>query len=68
MGKQDALTELQRVAIERGSKRKGQRMQKRKRPTAETIRHNKQEAKENQVALQKLLEANTEYNRHISSK
>ena len=68
MGKQDALTELQRVAVDRGSKRKGQRMQKRKRPTAETIQRNTQEEKEIQVEQQKIKEANTKYNRHISSK
>jgi hypothetical protein len=68
MGKQDALTELQRVAVDRGSKRIGQRMQRRKKPTAETIQRNTQEEKEIQVAQQEIMEANTEYNRHISSK
>ena len=68
MGKQDAITELQQVAVDTGSKRKGQRMQKRKIPTAKTIQRNTQEEKEIQGAQQKITEANTEYNRHISSK
>ena len=68
MGKQDAITELQQVAVDTGSKRKGQRMQKRKIPTAKTIQRNAQEEKEIQMAQQKIKEANTKYNRHISNK
>jgi hypothetical protein len=68
MGTQQSISDLQQLAAQRGTKRIGQRMQKRKKPTEATITRNKEEEKEQRSELMALTEANTESNRYVGSK
>jgi hypothetical protein len=68
MGTQQSISDLQQLAAQRGTKRIGQRMQKRKKPTEATITRNKEEEKEQCSELMALTEANTESNRYVGSK
>ena len=65
MGRQQSLDNLQQLAKQRGNKRIGQRMQKHKRPTPETIEGNKEEEKEKENELRMITNANTESNRNV---
>ena len=68
MGTQKSISDLQQLAAQRGAKRIGQRMQKRKKPTEATITRNKEEEKEQHSELMAITEANTESNRYVGSK
>ena len=46
MGVQQSLSDLQQLAAQRGNKRLGQRMQKRKKPTQDAIKRTMEEEKE----------------------